>query len=322
VPRSLLAAIRTWPEDGRLRWWVWHEARKLLAIFRDHEYANNVNFYFFRRATPLLAFLPTFGMIVGLGFVGIALLVHRGRDRTAGLLLALAAGGLVGIMLLALAVGRYRLPLAMLTTIPAGVTLAALLRWYLAKQWRPILMCIVPAVALSAVSFRAVPTRVLFDPAMQPHFIRGADARLYEDLSALRSGEFAEEARLLTERGDVDAARSLFTGYLAELRQRIAETPAPQDINTRRRIVNQAYLQLVWARDLFSTVGLDDLVASIDAEIEWIRTTQRRGRRRRAATCWSTATPSSSRSLDWKTPRARARRAISSSAAPPAVAGS
>jgi len=274
VPRTLLAAIRTWPEDGRLRWWTWHEARKLLAVFRDHEYANNVNFYFNRRATPLLAFLPTFGMICGLGLVGTVLLVRRGRDRTAGLLLGLAAGGLVGIMLLALAVGRYRLPLAMLATIPAGVTLSALSGWLAAKRWTAALTCSAAVVALLTVSFWAVPTRVLFDPNQQPFFMRGADARLYEDLSALRALEFTEEARLLSERGETDAARSLYTGYLAEVHRTIASAPPVEDMTVRRRILNQSYLHLLWARGVFAGTPLDDLAQSLDSELEWIRTTQ------------------------------------------------
>jgi 4-amino-4-deoxy-L-arabinose transferase-like glycosyltransferase len=271
VRRTLLAAIRTWPEDGRVGWWVWHEARKLLAVFRDYEYANNTNFYFYRRATPLLAVLPTFGLICGLGLVGTVLLFMRGRDRTAALLLGLAASGLIGIMLLALATGRYRLPLAMLCTLPAGVTLSALWDWLAAKRWTPALVCSAAVVALSTVSYRAVPTRVIFDSDRQARFIRGPDARLYEELEALRVWEFAEEARLLTQRGETEAARSLLTGYLAEVRQTISGAPAGEDLNLRRRILTQTYAQLFAARDLFTGIGLDDFAQSVGAELDWIQ---------------------------------------------------
>ena len=274
VPRTLLATIGTWPEEGRLRWWTWHEARKLLAVFRNHEYANNVNYYFYRRATPLLAFLPTFGWICGLGLVGTVLIARRGRDRSAGLLLALAAGGLVGIMLLSLAAGRYRLPLAVLTTIPAGITLAALGGWVAARRWKPALACLAAAGILSACSYLIVPTRVVFEANDEPRFIRGADARLYEDLAALRAFEFTEETRLLAARGEADAAGVLLTGYLAEVRRTISAAPPVDDRTLRRRVLNLTYAQLQWARGRFAAEGLDEFARAVDADMEWIRTTQ------------------------------------------------
>lgn len=272
VPRALVATIGTWPEQGRVRWWLWHEGRKLLAIVRDYEYANNVNFYFFRRATPILAFLPTFGVVCSLGLVGIWILVRRGRDRTAALLLGLAAGGLVGIMLLALAAGRYRLPLAMIGTVPAGVTLSTLWAWIAGGRWRPALLCGATVALVALVSYRAVPTRVLFDADDQPHFIRGADARLYERTVALRVREYAEETRLLRQRGDTEDARALLLTYLDEMRATIAATPPPSDLNLRRTILNQTYTQLLWSRDLFAGLGFDDFARAVDDQLEWIRT--------------------------------------------------
>lgn len=272
VPKALLASIRTWPQDGRAAWWAWHEARKLLAIFRDHEYANNINFYFYRRTTPGLTLLPTFGWIVGLGLVGTVLLVVRGRDRTAGLLLGLAAGGLVGIMLLALATGRYRLPLAMLATIPAGVTVSALREWLTEKRWTPALVCAVAAVTLSACSYRLVPTRAVFDANEQPLFIRGSDARLYEALSALRASEYAEEARLLGTGGEIDAARVRWERYLAEVRETVTEAAPTEDPEARRIVLSSIARQLLWARNGFAGIGLDDFARAADSELEWLRT--------------------------------------------------
>lgn len=269
---ALGASIRTWPREGRVRWWLWHEARKLLAIFRDYEYGNNVNFYFFRRATPGLSWLPTFGLVAGLGIVGTGLLVRRGRDRTAGLLMSLAALGLIGTMMLAFAGGRYRLPLAMLLMVPAGATLSAVAGWVRSRRWAAALGCAAAVAVLTAASHWSVPTRVLFDPGGAPHFIRGADARLYERLAALRVREFAEEARLRAGRGEPDEAEAILTEYLSEVRDAIARTPAPEDRNLRRTIINQTYVQLQWARDLFAEQGLAGLAADVDAELEWIRT--------------------------------------------------
>lgn len=272
VVGALGAAIRTWPQEGRVRWWLWHEARKLMAVFRDYEYANNVNFYFFRRATPGLSWLPTFGLVAGLGLVGTGLLAVRTRDRMAGLLMALAALGLIGTMMLAFAAGRYRLPLAMLMTIPAGATSSALVQWARSGRRGAALACVAAVGAITVASRVAVPTRVLFDPSGEPHFIRGADARLYERLAALRVREFAEEARLRAERGQTGSAGALLTGYLAELREVISKMPEPEDRNLRRTIINQTYVQLQWARDMFAERGLDGFAADVDTELEWIRT--------------------------------------------------
>jgi 4-amino-4-deoxy-L-arabinose transferase-like glycosyltransferase len=274
VPRALLGSVRTWPEDGRLGWWAWHEGRKLLAMFRDHEYANNVNFYFYRRATPLLELLPTFGWICGLGVLGVVLIAIRGRDRTVALLLTLAAGGLIGIMLISLATGRYRLPLATLMTIPAGFTLAELWGWTAERRRGPALACAAAVVVLSACSFGFVPTRVVFDQSLQPRYIRGADARLYERLAALRPFEFTEETLMRSTRGDTASAGEVLSGYLAEVHRTLRDAPPPEDLSLRRRVVNQTHGQLTWARDQFAVAGLGNFARSVDLELEWIRATQ------------------------------------------------
>ena len=69
-----------------------------------------------------------------------------------------------------------------------------------------------------------------------------------------------------------ESAREMFTGYLAELRETLASTPPPADRNLRRTIINQTYVQLEWARDMFSEGDLDDLARAIENELEWIRT--------------------------------------------------
>jgi hypothetical protein len=203
--------------------------------------------------------------------VGTALLVRRGRDRTAGLLLGLAACALIGIMLLALATGRYRLPLALLATIPAGVTLAALREWISARSWRPALVCAVASVTLSACSLRVVPTRVVFEQSGQPRFIRGADARLYEDLSALRTSEYAEEARLLSARGEPELARARWTRYLAEVRETVSAAPPAEDPVSRRIVLRSIQGQLLWARDGFAAIGLPEVARAAEVELEWLQ---------------------------------------------------
>jgi hypothetical protein len=271
VRGALLASIETWPEPGRLRWWLGLEARKLHAAFRDYEYADNVNFYFFRRETPGLALLPTFGMIVGLALVGVGLLTTRRRDQTAALLIALVASAFLGSMLLTFAAGRYRLPLAVLAAIPAGVTLGALVDWTRGRQWRQVALCVAGAALLSAASYGTVPGRVLFDPEGGAHHMGGADSRLLEKLAALRAPEFVEEVRKRSASGDVASARELLAGYLGEIRRTIETAPEPESRNVRRTVINPTYIQLEWARDELEQEGQGEMAQAVSRELDWIR---------------------------------------------------
>jgi 4-amino-4-deoxy-L-arabinose transferase-like glycosyltransferase len=268
---ALLASIHTWPEDGRVRGWLGLEARKLHAALRDYEYVDNANFYFFRQETPGLKLLPTFGAIVGLALVGVVLLLRRGRDRTLALLLLLSAAAAVGTILLAFASGRYRLPLAVLGMIPAGVTLSALVDWARERRWRPFTACSAAVVLISAVSYATVPRRVLYDLSGEAHVLTPTDSRLLEQLAALRTPEFLEEVRDRSERGEADSARAFFLDYLADVRGTIVDTPTPESRNVRRTIINQTYVALEWARDELAEEGMDDLAQAVEQELAWIR---------------------------------------------------
>jgi len=271
VGRALVASVRSWPEDGRLRWWAWHVARKMVATFQDHEYADNANFSFYRRATPALAFLPTFGWICGLMGVGTVLLARRRVDPTAAALIAVPAVASILLILLTFAGGRYRLPLAVLGTIPAGVALSAMVGWLSQRRWLPLAGAALMASALSAASFLTGPPRIVFDQFERPHFIRGADARLYEDLAAWRVLEFMHAARQANDRGDPATATDEVRGYLTGLRRIVTEAPAPDEQYIRRIVINFTYVQLLGARETFVEIGRPDLADAVDVELAWIR---------------------------------------------------
>jgi hypothetical protein len=216
VLAALSTAIGTWPQGGRLGWWLWHELRKLQAVLRDFEYSNNINFYYYRRATPLLAYLPTFGWFVGAALVGLVLLEFRGRDSLGILIPLVAILAVLAGLLLGFASGRYRMPLAMLMTIPAGAATSSLFGLAGERRFGPLGLTVVAAAALSALSFTWAPTRVNFLQG-QPEYISGRDAYVLEANSGLRPQEFVTAARVLNERGQTLAAGKLLDDYLAEV---------------------------------------------------------------------------------------------------------
>ncbi|MHC4812387.1 MAG: glycosyltransferase family 39 protein [Planctomycetota bacterium] len=214
---ALATAIGTWPEKRRLGWWLWHELRKVQAALRDFEYSNNINFYYYRRATPLLPYLLTFGWFVGAALVGLVLLEFRGRDRLAVLIPLAAVLTILAGLLLGFASGRYRMPLAMLLTIPAGALLSVLVAWAGEKRFGPLVVAVAAAAGLSFLSFTWAPTRVSFTPGRPPDYVSGRDAYVVEANARLRPQEFVTAARVLHERGQTAAAEQLLDGYLAEL---------------------------------------------------------------------------------------------------------
>lgn len=245
VPAALATAITTWPDTGplgRFGWWLWHLGRKLVAAYRDFEYPNNTNFYFYRRATPLLRYLPSFGWFAGAALVGIWLLARRGRDRQAALVPLVAALVLLGSILISFAFGRYRMPLALLLTIPAGATLSILWQWLRAKRYLAGALLAAGAVLLSLPSFLWAPPR-FFNIRQLPGgrlHLNPADSMLLEVNTALRPLEYTRAATVLHRRGEAAAARALLGEYLALVRERGAQTPG--GITAAGRLVQQETL--------------------------------------------------------------------------------
>ncbi len=216
LPAALAAAYRTWPEEGRSGWFLWHLRRKAEAAFRDMEYPNNVDFYAYRKATPFLAFLPTFGWISGASLAGIVLILLRGKEKRAWLVPLAAFLSLLAGILLAFAAGRYRLPLAFLLFLPAGVFLSRTAGLLARGRLLPAGILLGGALLLSLPSFLHAPTRVFF-LGRKAIFLSGGDALLFEEIEALRPQEFTTSAKVLSAQGRKDEARRLLESYLEDL---------------------------------------------------------------------------------------------------------
>ncbi len=226
---SLFAALetarRTWPAPGRNSWFLWHLGRKVQACFRDMEYPNNIDFYAYRRAGPILSLLPTFGWFSGAALSGIFLLLFRGKNRKAWLFPLAGFLSLLAGILVAFAAGRYRAPLALLLTLPAGFFLARLRAWIGRGRFLPAGLALGGAVLLSLPSFFLAPPRVFFVGGRQIR-VSGNDALLYEEIEAVRPQEFVTSAKVLLGEGRKGEASALLHGYLSELEEfRLAWEP-------------------------------------------------------------------------------------------------
>lgn len=141
MTRVLLAA------DGRLvgslaeaarthasAWGFWAlNAKKLLYAWHGFEAPNNVDFYLFRQAAPLLALLPaTFIVLVPLAAVGIA---SRGAARAWPILVAIVAS--VPTLVLGAVLSRYRAPITASLVPLAGAGLVRIAMWVAGRRWRP-----------------------------------------------------------------------------------------------------------------------------------------------------------------------------------------
>lgn len=212
LTRALGASIDTWPES-KVGWWLWLQWQKVTCVFCDYEHSNNINFYYYRKLTPLLEYLPTFGWFVGLGLVGIVLLGFRGRQRVASLIPFIALGGALLGCLLGFAMGRYRMPLAILMTIPAGATVSILWHWVREKKLLPAAVAAAAAIFLTICSFVTAPSTVQFFPNDKALIHSVATRKLYEELMKQRPQEYCEAATVLHARGETAAARSILENY-------------------------------------------------------------------------------------------------------------
>jgi hypothetical protein len=128
--RSLLEAART--HDGA--WpFLLLELRKLAYAWHGFEAHNNVDFYLFRQAAPVLEALPArMVVLVPLAAVGLA----RAAGRAWPLLIAILAS--VAGLVLATVLARFRAPLTVALLPLAGAGAVQLAAWLAARRWRPL----------------------------------------------------------------------------------------------------------------------------------------------------------------------------------------
>jgi len=260
---ALGTAIGTWPEEGRLAWWLWHLGRKLQCTFLDYEHPNNTNFYYYRRQTPGLSRLPTFGWYAGLAAVGLVLLVRR-TSRRKELLLPLAAFlTLLAGLLIAFVHGRYRMPPALLLALPLGATCSTLLHWLGRRRWLPAALAGLAVVLLSWYSFAGAPTRVSFQDGGPPTFYRRQASHLIQALAAERFAEYEYAARELLRRGEKEAAEAHLDGHLARLRAIGRDHAADRDRVLGSILAAQQSRNLDRAADLYTEMGLREKAARL-----------------------------------------------------------
>jgi hypothetical protein len=214
---ALRAAIASWPGERPVGWWLWHLGQKAVCVLRDYEYMDNANFYYYRRASPWLAALPTFGWIVGLALVGCALLLACGRQRPLLVVPALAGAAVLAGCLLGFALGRYRLPLVLLLAVPAGAAVSLVWQWLAARRWLPAIATLAAAAAISTAAFLVTPAMVIsFAPDGTPRYMRGELRGAWERALALREQEPGDAALALHAAGDKAGAARTLDAFVAE----------------------------------------------------------------------------------------------------------
>jgi 4-amino-4-deoxy-L-arabinose transferase-like glycosyltransferase len=128
--RALWAAAGTHPEPWSL---LRLELQKVLYAWHGYEAPNNVDFYLFRQAAPVLAWLPArFVVLVPLAAVGLS----RVGRRAWPLLVAVAAS--LPSLVLASVLARYRAAMVLPLLPLAAAGLVQLGAWIAARRWRPI----------------------------------------------------------------------------------------------------------------------------------------------------------------------------------------
>jgi hypothetical protein len=264
VTRALITAIDSWPAGSSLEWWLWHQWQKVLCMFGDYEYANNVNFYYYRSLTPLLVYLPTFGWFVGFGLVGMVLLGFHGRQRAALWFPLLAVGALVAGCLLGFTMGRYRMPLAVLLTIPSGASVSLILAWLRTATPRSITLAgvaLLASLTLCVASFLVIAKKSQDNGKGGIFVIEGELRAVQLGQKKLRLVEYKEAASALNAVGDRAGAVTLLADYrqalLAEADARIREFEQSRNalgffdlVSTNAKTMNRL-------ADLFRTFGAD-----------------------------------------------------------------
>ncbi|MEM8712346.1 MAG: tetratricopeptide repeat protein, partial [Planctomycetota bacterium] len=130
-----------------------HFAWKARLLFANVEIANNQDMRFLAfRTLPPLRFSPSrWGVLLGLGVVGLALLV---RQRRPGAGTLAAFGGIYALSIVLFFVNaRFRLPLVPILSVGAGAALQWTFAAFRRRDWRGFGGVFVPAALLAGLSF-------------------------------------------------------------------------------------------------------------------------------------------------------------------------
>ncbi len=122
-------------------------ASKLLWTFEDEELRDTHSYYFFADRLPLLRWLPSFGLVIGLAVVGGAMFGSSSRAW----LLAYGLAIVVTTVFLVLGT-RYRIPLVPAVTGFAGAGIAAIITRVRERDWKQVMALAGAAAVVWALS--------------------------------------------------------------------------------------------------------------------------------------------------------------------------
>jgi hypothetical protein len=172
-----------------------------------------------------LVYLPTFGWFVGFGLVGMVLLGLHGRQRAALWFPLFAVGALVAGCLLGFTMSRYRMPLALLLTIPSGAAVSLILAWLRTATARSFALAgvaLLASLSLCVASFLVTPEKSQDDGEGGIFVIEG-ELRAMVLAQKLRLQEYHMAATVLNAAGDQAGAVTLLANYRLAL---LADTEA------------------------------------------------------------------------------------------------
>ncbi len=177
---------------------LWLVGRKLAILGHDFEVDDNANFTATRRLVPVLGWLPSFGLLFGLGLQG--LFFPSGGWRRWQVVWLLTAAHVLTV-LLTYNFGRFRLGMMPLWCLAAAVGLVVVVTRLRQRRTATAVVLVLVAATASAWSYRSPPgfasKQYVVDDAM---FLGQMAIRAGDREEARR--RFDEAVRLLAERTD------------------------------------------------------------------------------------------------------------------------
>jgi 4-amino-4-deoxy-L-arabinose transferase-like glycosyltransferase len=143
---AIVATLHTHPDVRSVLSMV---GRRFLAIWQWYDCPNNENFYYYRLYAGILRWLPlTYGALAPLAVAGLLISLRRPDARRSMLYVVLLAN--IPLILFSFVWCRYRLPIVAALLPLAGLAVARLIEWLLARRWAPGL-AMAGALALLAI---------------------------------------------------------------------------------------------------------------------------------------------------------------------------
>lgn len=131
-----------------------HLLRKLRGILDPYEVPNNVSVDYGREISPVLAFLPGYGLILPLGVVGFTLAAYR---RTGNRLLFIYLGAALTTQLVTILLARFRLALVPVLILAAAFALVRLWDLVRAQAAWPAAGVVLLALSTAAAQHWVIP---------------------------------------------------------------------------------------------------------------------------------------------------------------------